>query len=454
MENESEFLQSLYKKTIKELRVMGRDVGVFAPATLSKSDLIAQIRAIVYGTEMPVSKNVSKKPVKEDYIQQFEQKRQVFLSNLMDELPVGGQEINKIKLWAASPVSTFENNVDEEIKNIDLSNINEDDIAVVYIDKKQSFILEIKTKTKYPISLELIEKYQLHDGDFIFGDVIGENKGFYDVNIKWINGYWLKKEDVEQDYIMSESFDLGKDNFGYSRLLSVFAPIVRGKANLVGCFTRESENQIICEVCADIKKEYASVSERSIGFNMLDHEQKQMQYVTGYPVFNIKNDINEECFEKMEQFFKKVFAYFNADGEVVVVIRNLQLLFEKLCKCWKNEDKAIEYIQKLLSNCSLRENKNAVTIIATMVFDCDASYLLYAKLVECFASDFEMIVSDNEEFEICDIEKSKNGCKIIDKKLSSFVDKQKNLAKKQGLLKTNKELFERINVTKSNIELF
>ena len=118
MENESEFLQSLYKKTIKELRVMGRDVGVFAPATLSKSDLIAQIRDIVYGTEMPVSKNVPKKPVKEDYIQQFEQKRQVFLSNLMDELPVGGQEINKIKLWAASPVSTFENNVDEEIKKL------------------------------------------------------------------------------------------------------------------------------------------------------------------------------------------------------------------------------------------------------------------------------------------------------------------------------------------------
>jgi len=452
MESEVEFVQGLYKKTIKELRQFGRSVGVYAPATLSKADLIAHIRAIVYGTELPKETKMGR-PVKGHAFAEFQHKQQAVFDEI-EKMYYDSKKPDMMQLNAASPIVPFDDDVDKEIAGMDFTGIDKDDVAVCHINKKEQFIFDAKTMKKYPLSLADIEKYQLTDGDFVYGIGTQLSEDLYSFDIKWINGYWIDKKMMEHEYVSDQYFNL-PDNYGYARLVSLFAPVVRGEASLLTAMDEDTENQMICEVLADLKVKYNTTLIKSITFGLDIATANQMDTLVGGGQFHVKNRYYEGVFEDITRYMAGAMEYYKADGEVLVVFRNLQNLYELIYKRLKNKKLAFEMINTLLGYAKKNADKNSISILATLVFDCDASFDLYAHVAPCFACELNMIPSEEagEDYEICDLAKSRIPNGIVSHKHNEYIRKQKDLAKKQGVYVAYKEVVGQINNTISNDEI-
>jgi len=453
MENEVEFVEGLYKKTIKELRQLGRSVGVYAPATLSKSDLIAHIRAIVYGTKLPLKSSKVGRPAKRQTFIEYQKKQQELFDDVV-RMYYDSKKSELSQLDAATPVVPFDKDVNEEIAGMDFTGIDQDDVAVCHINNKEQFIFDAKTKRKYPLTLVDIEKYQLADGDFVYGIGLQLEDGSYSFEIKWINGYWIDKNMLEHEYIKDEYFNL-PDNYGYARLVSLFAPIVRGKASLLTAMDEETENQMLSEVLSDIKTKYSTTLIKSMTFGLDLAKENQMDTLVGGGQFHVKNRYYKGVFEDLTRYMAGAMEYYKADGEVVVVFRNLQNLYELVYKRVKNKKLSFEMISTLLGYATKVDKKNAITIIATLVLDCDASFDLYAHIASCFNSELNMIPDEEngEDYEICDIAKTRTEEAILNKKQTEYIRKQKTLAEKQGAYATYKSVVDQINNTSSNDEM-
>lgn len=236
--------KSLYLLNIKELRDLGRKIGVPAPATLKKQDLVDYILKIVYGEiDAPKRSSFGRPNVREvdmeHYLAKIKKKTDVYDEVLNASF---GDFDSIFKL--ASP--------DESSKANDV-------VQRIFVEDGEKFYLRqygfVESEGDIETTKEIKEKFELENFDVV--EVIINGKSFKIVSI---NGKIVKEtNDFENEY-------LGKKQvFHYCTKEEINDDILRllneGKNLKKIVFSREdysavSDEYIKTEVDADLSKAY------------------------------------------------------------------------------------------------------------------------------------------------------------------------------------------------------
>lgn len=179
--------KSLYLLNIRELRDLGRKIGVPAPATLKKHDLIDYILKIVYGqVDAPIRNSFGRPNVREvdinGYLEKIRRKSDVY-----DEvLSASFDDIDTI-FKVASPDESSQTGVVEQR---------------IFVEEENKYYLReyafVKSEKDSEVSTEIKDKYNLENFDVV--EIISSGKSFKIVSI---NGK-----------VINDTKKLSEDKFG------------------------------------------------------------------------------------------------------------------------------------------------------------------------------------------------------------------------------------------------
>lgn len=162
--------KSLYLLNIRELRDLGRKIGVPAPATLKKQDLVDYILKIVYGeVDVPVRNSFGRPSVREVNINQYLDKIRK-KSDVYDELITASfDDIDSIFKVASPDESSKTNNVEQK----------------VFVEDDGRFYLRefafVESKGDVEVFEDIRKKYKLENFDVV--EIISSGKSFKIISI-------------------------------------------------------------------------------------------------------------------------------------------------------------------------------------------------------------------------------------------------------------------------------
>lgn len=278
--------KSLYLLNIKDLRDIGRNVGVPAPATLKKDALIKYILQIVYGEIEPPLRNSYGRPNVRDvdfnaYIEKIRRK-----SNVYDD--VIGAPFNDISsvFKVASPNESSQTN----------------EIAQrIFVEENGKYYLReyafVKSESDKEISKEMKDKYDLENFDVVEIITSGKSIKIVSINGKVIND--MKK--------LNEEMFGKKQVFHYSTKEEIKADILNQ--------IKHAQNE-----CAKV-----------VVFSENDYSNSGLDYV--------KADKNQSSEKAYKEFMALVnlcekFVY---DGENIVVITDESDFIESIIESFDGE---------------------------------------------------------------------------------------------------------------------
>lgn len=162
--------KSLYLLNIKELRDLGRKIGVPAPATLKKHDLVDYILKIVYGQiDAPIRNSFGRPNVREVNINQYLDKIRK-KTDVYDEIITATFDYNDTIFKVASPdESSKTNNIEQKI----------------FVEDNDKFFLRelafVESKGDIEVFKDIKQKYKLENFDVV--EIISSGKSFKIVSI-------------------------------------------------------------------------------------------------------------------------------------------------------------------------------------------------------------------------------------------------------------------------------
>lgn len=175
--------KSLYLLNIKELRDLGRKIGVPAPATLKKQDLVDYILKIVYGeVDTPKRSSFGRPNVREvdmeHYLEKIRKKTDVYDEVLGASL----EDISGIFKVASHDDSSLTNDVEQRF--------------FVECDGKFYFrkYVFVETESDIEVSKEIKEKFNLEENDIVEVIISGKSFKIISINGKIINSNDTKNE--------------------------------------------------------------------------------------------------------------------------------------------------------------------------------------------------------------------------------------------------------------------
>ena len=175
--------KSLYLLNIKELRDLGRKIGVPAPATLKKQDLVDYILKIVYGeVDTPKRSSFGRPNVREvdmeHYLEKIRKKTDVYDEVLGASL----EDFSGIFKVASHDDSSLTNDVEQRF-------FVEADGKFYF--RKYAFV---ESESDTEVSLEIKDKFNLEENDIVEVIISGKSFKIISINGKIINSNDTKNE--------------------------------------------------------------------------------------------------------------------------------------------------------------------------------------------------------------------------------------------------------------------
>lgn len=219
--------KSLYLLNIKELRSIGRQLGVSAPASKNKEELVSSILKVVYGEVETSFRIKSGRPSKNDYD----------LESCLDKLRKNADSSNKLKNFTYEPTS-FDYGMKLVSSKQENYNINSNIETRFFCKEDGGFYLKIKGFVKsdddIEISDEFVKKFNLEDMDIV--EIIKGKQGF---NLYSVNG--IKVKDDSPVPIDEENIFWGRNQDFY---LSTKEEIIK-KINKVISFSDDKNIKVL-----------------------------------------------------------------------------------------------------------------------------------------------------------------------------------------------------------------
>jgi hypothetical protein len=205
--------KSLYLLNIKELRDLGRKIGVPAPATLKKQDLVDYILKIVYGeVDTPKRSSFGRPNVREvdmeHYLEKIRKKTDVYDEVLGASL----EDFSGIFKVASHDDSSLTNDVEQRF-------FVEADGKFYF--RKYAFV---ESESDTEVSLEIKDKFNLEENDIVEVIISGKSFKIISINGKIINSndkkneilgkkqvfHFCTKEEINKDIlkVLNENKDL------------------------------------------------------------------------------------------------------------------------------------------------------------------------------------------------------------------------------------------------------
>ena len=175
--------KSLYLLNIKELRDLGRKIGVPAPATLKKQDLVDYILKIVYGeVDTPKRSSFGRPNVREvdmeHYLEKIRKKTDVYDEVLGASL----EDFSGIFKVASHDDSSLTNDVEQRF-------FVEADGKFYF--RKYAFV---ESESDAEVSVEIKDKFNLEENDIVEVIISGKSFKIISINGKIINSNDTKNE--------------------------------------------------------------------------------------------------------------------------------------------------------------------------------------------------------------------------------------------------------------------
>lgn len=261
--------KSLYLLNIKELRDLGRKIGVPAPATLKKQDLVQYILKIVYGeVDVPVRSSFGRPNVREVNINQYLEKIRR-KTDVYDEIITATLDYKDTIFKVASP--------DES------NNTNEVEQKVFVEDQGRYFLRElafVESKNDIEVFKDIKDKFKLENFDVV--EIISSGKSFKIISI---NGK-----------IINDTNKLSSDNFGKKQVFHY-------------CTKEEIKNDIKNQI-----KQNKQDDVKIVVFSEDDYSKLDVEYIKAN-----KNQTAEQSYKQIMSFVNLCEKYVY-DGENIVLI--------------------------------------------------------------------------------------------------------------------------------------
>ena len=236
--------KSLYLLNIKELRDLGRKIGVPAPATLKKQDLVDYILKIVYGeVDAPKRSSFGRPNVREVDMEQY-------LAKIKKKTDVYDEVIG----------ASFEDFSDifKVASNDDSSKTN-DVVQRIFVENENKFYLRqygfVETEGDLELTKEIKDKFKLENFDVVEVIVSGKSFKIISVNGKIVNDtknenlgksqvfHLRTKEEIKNEILKVISENKGIKTIIYSR----------------DDYENDCENYVKAEVCDDKQKSFKHI---------------------------------------------------------------------------------------------------------------------------------------------------------------------------------------------------